>query len=297
MVGKIRQRLKRVPGLARGYNAVLWQMRKLADWKATRLPGAARQVRTPYGFTLTAGSYRANLEMQEGRFEPDEVKLMQRLLRDVDVLVDVGANIGLYTCLARSAGRRAIAIEPQERNLALLRATLRVNGWEDTEVHPVAVSDAPGVLELYGASGPSASLISGWAGYSTRTHQTVTVTTLDALLGPGRPGERMLVKIDVEGAEYGVVRGAAATLRRTPGPLWLVEIFLNQFHPGGVNANYLATFELFWEAGYRAYTASDQPREVTRADVERAVASNWPVLDAYNFLFCPADAAPPTGSA
>ena len=64
---------------------------------------------------------------------------------------------------------------------------------------PVALSDAPGVLTLYGASGPSASLIPNWAGYSARTQTMVPVSTLDRVLAGRFGGRRLFVKMDVEG--------------------------------------------------------------------------------------------------
>lgn len=95
-------------------------------------------VPTPFGLRLMG-----HPQMVTGAFEPQERAVLERLLHDSDVFVDVGANVGLYTCLARSAGKTVLAIEPLQRNLDYLYANLRANGFEDVEVFPVGLADRP----------------------------------------------------------------------------------------------------------------------------------------------------------
>lgn len=131
---------------------------------------------------MIARNYIANRMMINGTFETEEVELIQKNLSATDVFVDVGANIGLYTCIARSFEKYVVAIEPQPQNLECLYANLSNNNWQNTEVFPVGLSNSPGLLTLYGASGPSASLVRGWAGYSERFKKVIPVNTMDNLL-------------------------------------------------------------------------------------------------------------------
>lgn len=120
-----------------------------------------------------------------------------------------------------------IATEPQQQNLQCLFQNLTANGWEDkAEVFPLALSERPKLLTLYGASGTSASLIKNWAGYSSRFKKIVPVSTLDNILAGRFSGERLFIKMDVEGAEYHVLKEAVATLRLAPKPTWSLEIGL-----------------------------------------------------------------------
>jgi len=96
---------------------------------------------------------------------------------------------------------------------------------------------------------------------------------------------KILIKIDVEGAEYQVLQGAEVTLRRTPRPIWLMEICLNEFHPEGANPDYLKTFELFWRHGYQAYSASRVPKLVTQDDVSRWVNAGKCDSGTFNYVF------------
>ena len=137
---------------------------------------------------------------------------------------------------------------------------------------PVALGSQPCIATLHGAS-TGASLIAGWAGTSPLLRQIVAVSTLDILLGGRFDGKRLLIKIDVEGAERAVLEGAHKTLRMSPPPIWLVEICLSEHHPAGLNPNYARTFELFWQNGYEARTADRGSRVVSPADVERWVSA------------------------
>ena len=93
------------------------------------------------------------------------------------------------------------------------------------------------------------------------------MSTMDILLADRFPGQRLFIKIDVEGAEYGVVRGAQRLLERQPAATWLVEIILADWHPG-FNPHFLETFELFWSRGYEARTGDAQRTLVTAESVK-----------------------------
>jgi hypothetical protein len=105
----------------------------------------SRPQKTPFGFLLCG-----NRLMEIGAFEPFETEVIQALLPYVDVVINVGANIGYYVCLARSHQRGVVAFEPMPANVRLLLRNLRANGWCDVEVFPLALADRPGVATMYG---------------------------------------------------------------------------------------------------------------------------------------------------
>lgn len=235
-------------------------------------------VPTPMGFRLIGSE-----QMQRGNFEPEETQLVNRLLDDVDCLVNVGANIGYYCCHALAKHRRVIAFEPIHTNLRYLLKNLKANGWaNDAEVFPLAVSDRPGIVEIYGGN-TGASLLKGWSG--TPEHQVTLVpcATLNDVLGSRLAGQRVLVLMDIEGAELHALNGASTLLHQDPRPTWLVEITITQ--GTRLNPNLLQTFELFFENGYQAWTATSKPRTVTPAEIQ-AIAQGGPdTLGVHNFLF------------
>jgi FkbM family methyltransferase len=268
------------------YRSLSWRVARWVDWKDNVFPESLPSASTPYGFRLQVRNHPANRAMLKGTFEPEEVALIQKQLAQTDVFIDVGANIGFYTCLARQQGKYVVAVEPQPRNLRCVYQNLLSNNWNDlAEVYPLGLGAKPGILTLYGASGPSASLIPGWAEYSDRFRQTIPISTLDIIAGQRFAGKRTFVKIDVEGYEYGVLKGALLLLGLAPRPVWLVEICLNEYHPSGINPDYKAAFQLFWDHGYEARSADKENKLIRPEDVDRWIASKRCDSGTINYLF------------
>lgn len=221
-------------------------------------------AQTPFGFKLVGLD-----AMTDGTFEPTETKRVQEILQDVDVFVNVGANVGYYVCHALQAGKRVVAVEPLAQNFGLLLKNLEVNRWDDVELFPVAIGDRPTVTKIYGG-GTAASLIKGWANSESSHYTRVPVLTLDAILAKRFQDQRMLIMIDVEGFELPVLQGALMQLQREPSPVWFVEVAIREHMPEGVaiNPNLLPTFDVFWQNGYRAEGVSTPGKIVTRAEVQ-----------------------------
>ncbi len=229
-------------------------------YQATREIRKAVPRPTPFGFTFMGPE-----AMQDGTFEAEETGLLREILQGADIFVDVGANIGFYTCLARSMGRRVISVEPLSRNLQFLYANLQANGWTDVEVLPLGLSNRPGQAVLHG-SGTSASLVENWAGSSNK-RRVIPLSTLDTLLGERFAGRKLVVKIDVEGVEYDVLQGASHTLGRRPSPAWFIETGLGGWSPEGYSSRFGDIFEIFWSSGFDAHIAMKGGKVVTRDDV------------------------------
>lgn len=239
-------------------------------------------TRTPQGFLL-----QGNPLMQQGSFEKLETAIVSTLLGRADVMVNVGANIGYYCCLALQAGKPVIAFEPMPSNLHHLMMNLQHNGWQSrAEVFPLALSDRSGVIEIYGG-GVIASLVPGWANVDKRYKTLVPVNTADAVLGQRLQGQRCLVLVDVEGAEDSLLAGAQHLLGQQPAPVWLVEVTITEHLPRGqrVNPTLLQTFDRFLNRGYLAWAVLDPVRAVSRDEIVAIAAGGRDTLGTHNFLF------------
>jgi len=239
---------------------------------------------TPYGFRFSISRSIHHRAMLRGNFEPEEVKAVQELLGQTDVFVDVGSNIGFYTCLARSRDKHVVAIEPLEGNLRYLYTNLSINGWKDVEVFPLGLGAKPSLQTMYTASGTAASLVAGWGGFSKRINETIAVSTLDTIVGDRFNKKQLFIKIDVEGFEYDVLLGARNTLETHPRPVWLIEVCLSEHHPQGFNPHFADTLELFWSKKYVIKSASDTNRVITRADVKRWLQVGKTDVKTFNYL-------------
>jgi FkbM family methyltransferase len=146
-------------------------------------------------------------------YESDVTELVRSRLRPGDCFVDVGASFGYFTALASSIvgpSGKVIAIEPGPQNQTLLLLNARLNGAVDAEIHQTALSDEPGLFK-YGRSGANGT-ISEFDGDPSHigSYDLVRAATLDQIVN----GDRVdMIKIDVEGAEGRVLRGAKETLR------------------------------------------------------------------------------------
>lgn len=245
---------------------------ELKDIYNSYLSKSTKPTITPYGFNLVGSSSIHHTAMQKGDFEPEETKLFLEEFSKSDVFIDVGANIGFFTCLARHANKHVLSIEPLQKNLEFLMDNLLANNWADVEVFPVGLSDKSGLATLYGASSTGASLIGSWAGATKIFKRTIPLTTLDTLVGERFNGKQIFIKVDVEGAEYAALKGAINTIKLTPKPTWVVEICLNEYHPDGINPNYEETFKLFWDNGYEVRTADHHNKLITQNDIKKWVA-------------------------
>lgn len=243
-----------------------------------------KPVETKFGFVMHVGHGRYHGMMARSEFEVEETELLISLLKDADVYIDVGANLGLYVLLARSMGKQVVAVEPQMKNLKVLLASLAANNYLDVEVYPVGLSDKPGLAKLYGASSTGASLIEGWAAQPGRVKTIIPLTTLDVITGHRFADKRLLIKIDVEGMEYGVLQGAMELVKNTPRPKWVLEITLNEYHPDKINPDYQKTFEFFWRNGYEIYTANNERRKVAPEDVARWIKNRKNDFEVINYF-------------
>lgn len=253
-------------------------------WRTHRdsLDLVAEPVQTPLGFKLAG-----NVAMQRGEFEPEETRLVSLILPTVDILVNVGANIGYYCCMSHSMGKRALAFEPLPLNLKYLMKNVSANGAERSiEIFPLALAEHPSIVNLYGGN-TGASLVKGWAQTAEHWVTAVPCNSLDNLIGSRLAGQKVFVLMDIEGAELGALSGARLLLHQDPKPLWMIEICIHEHQPSGthVNPNLSKTFELFWSAGYDAYTATALPRRVGKEEVRAIAAGGEDSLHTHNFLF------------
>ena len=138
--------LSRYPKIKKAYNSLDWKKHIWSDWLNTYIFRKIIKYDTQFGFKMIARNYYANRMMMDGTFEAEEVELIKKHLSDADVFVDVGANIGYYSCIACSLGKYVIAIEPQPQNLYCLVANLYNNNWQKTEVFPIGLSNKPDLL-------------------------------------------------------------------------------------------------------------------------------------------------------
>lgn len=156
----------------------------------------------------------AQLKYLYSRFDPDLIEIAERHVRASSVVWDIGANCGIFAFSARAA-REVIAVEADPFLANLLQESTVLNG-SSVSVLCAAISAERGLASFsIAARGRASNHLSSVDGRSQtggeRARLLVSTLTLDQLLESGLPPT--IVKIDVEGAEVDVLRGAAKMLR------------------------------------------------------------------------------------
>ena len=239
-----------------------------------------KPIETPWGFTIIGNNCMAN-----GQFEPAETKIVRELLNEVDLFVNVGANIGYYCCHALSLKKPVIAFEPIYKNLIYLCKNIKNNNWDNIEIFPIALSSKVDIIEIYGG-GTGASLVKGWAGGSELYKTLVPCSTLDLNIENRLDGKKALILIDVEGAEKLMLDGASQVLSYSPRPIWFIEVVIKDHLPENVDGelNFQETFSLFFSHGYRAFSATEHEREIFLWQLPD-ILSGKISLGTHNFIF------------
>jgi FkbM family methyltransferase len=184
--------------------------------------GARFEIITSNGYELWRATNFAVLE-------PETLGWLTAGLEHGGLLVDVGANIGIFSLWAAAFAPSAtvIAVEPEPQNFARLSENVALNGLTNVTAYPLALGDREGLARfssrdpIPGAAAPFALSES-----SAAIHVSgCVVQTLDWLIenvGAGPPSQ---IKIDVDGDQLAVLRGASRTLANPEVRSVLVELF------------------------------------------------------------------------
>lgn len=179
-----------------------------------------------------------------GEFCENQIGFLTALLRPGDAVVDVGSNIGTLTVpFARSVGPRGavMALEPQRATFQCLCANVVLAGLTNVHTWRMAAGERTETISL-GQIDPRMPGNYGAMGLEVAGRmEQVPMVRLDHL----NLTRCDLLKIDVEGLDSAVLRGAAATLARCR-PMVYVEA-----HPGSENTR--EAIRILQAAGYRLY--------------------------------------------
>ena len=190
-----------------------------------------------------------------GIWEPNLTHWVGWRLKEGDVFVDIGANIGYYTLLAsRLVGKtgRVIAIEVSPTTFRQLTKNVQRSGAANIELLNIAVSDVLGKLKVYRA--PSGNI--GKTGVFQRDgfmyEAEVEAAPLSKLISPGTMRRVRLIKIDVEGSEGAVITGMEPLLEFACNDLKLVvEFWPESLRAGGWDPDEL--INKFSRRGFHIY--------------------------------------------
>lgn len=161
---------------------------------------------------------------EERGYEPASTALFRTVATDADVVLDIGAHVGYYSLLAKSAapGATVVAVEASPENAVVLQHNV------DTSDHP----DVVVVVAAFGAVAGTANIQlteasdnSGFGGHpNSPTERTVEVPAVTSAELDLPDGHKVVVKLDVEGYELDALTGLEPVLERYADVRMLVEM-------------------------------------------------------------------------
>jgi FkbM family methyltransferase len=165
--------------------------------------------------------------------DPQAFRKNYEMHREIDRMsgetaIDVGAHIGSYTLRMASRFRHVIAFEPNPFNRHILKLNIQLNKIKNVHVEDAALSDTNGVSPLFlqRTTGGTGSLNPHHYGFKYDTAVQVKVRRLDEFEIP----EVDVLKIDAEGNELQILKGASQTIDRTR-PILAIEVHRSKnFH-------------------------------------------------------------------
>jgi FkbM family methyltransferase len=148
-------------------------------------------------------------------FEYKTLTLFSELAKPNMTVLDIGANVGLFSLLGgRLVGEKGkiYAFEPSQITFDALNENLSLNQITNVSTHRLALSDTEGVIHLGAVENDAMNFID--VKNQNQKGEVVDMITLDKFLTINKIGKVDLIKIDIEGAELLALKGAADMLRR-----------------------------------------------------------------------------------
>jgi len=192
----------------------------------------------------------------EGNFELDEISFVNNILKDGDVFIDIGSNIGLFSLIASNlVGRngKVISFEPSPKTFKRLEENIELNELQNVKLNNIGLSDKKGTLKLHvSENGHDAwdTFASDLNNIKYQNSIEVNINTLDNEIENIGVNNIKLIKIDVEGWEKFVLLGAIETIKKF-SPILLIEFTAENTENAGYNV--LQIYDIVTNLGYRWY--------------------------------------------
>jgi FkbM family methyltransferase len=220
LLHEVMNELRRMPRAAEAYVAYVELLRSVRERLHPIGVADHRLIETPGGrrFRVNVGE-RLGSDFYYG-FDADrtDAEVVTALVDRGDVVVDVGANFGYYTVLtAEAAGATGVvhAFEPDPDAFKLLTDNVALNGLDNVRLYDLCLGAEDAEVDFYLMEESAFSGLAPTGRARPRGTMRAAMRRLDSVLEEhGRP-TATLMKIDVEGHEYGVLAGARETLHRS----------------------------------------------------------------------------------
>ena len=236
-----------------GYHYAHFHLQRLAGKRPGYDFGAGR-IRGFLNFNSYLGAVR-------NAPEPREISHFCEVVSDVDVILDVGANYGVFSSFFGRAApnARVISFEPVPKTFGALSENIRRLSLGNVSVMNIAVGSADQTVRMTNSADPATNRIDGSGEIN------VQMRSIDSLVTEKDLGGAIYIKIDVEGAELQVLMGAQQAFLDGKIVGGLIEVCPNNLKQFGYDA--MNIWSWLSSVGY-SLASLETKREFSRSDIE-----------------------------
>jgi FkbM family methyltransferase len=193
-----------------------------------------------------------------GEYEKAELKAVESFLPNGGVLIDIGANIGVFGLFLSKRLNHSIDVicfEPYSLNFNSLKRHIEWNHMDRIKAEKLAIGNTSGDLKLYyNTEQKNSGMVSAVEG-DKGACEMVQMVTLDAYVTPMGLSQINVIKMDIEGFEYYALQGMAETIRKFQ-PVLMLELL----HHQDTNGTVVLCERLLKDWGYTKWFIDDDGR-------------------------------------
>jgi FkbM family methyltransferase len=148
-------------------------------------------------------------------YAQEQTNFFKKNIKEGDVVLDLGANIGYFTCLfAQLVGKtgKVFAFEPDQNNFQLIKKNVEVNGYKNVTIEQKAVTNKTSKLQMYLSNSPKDHRI--YDPHDNRNSTEVDGITLDDYF-KNSSQEINFIKSNIQGADFGAFQGMLSLIEKS----------------------------------------------------------------------------------
>jgi len=211
-----------------------------------------------------------------GIYEKFETELIKKEIKQDDIILDIGANIGYYTLMfAKLVGEngKVFAFEPDPTNFALLKKNVEINGYKNVVLINKAVSNKTGKLRLFLCENNKGDHRI-YDSKDGRKFIEIESVKLDDYF-KNQNDKINFIKMDIQGAEYGAVKGMCGLLNKNKN----VKI-ISEFWPIGLKRSGVEPIEflkLLVEHGFKISEVNEVKDKIIPIDTPNSLLKEYTI--------------------
>ena len=214
-----------------------------------------------------------------------DTQIVREQIKEGDIVIDVGANIGYYTLIfAQLVGKsgKVFAFEPEPKNFEILKKNIAINNYDNVIVEQKIVSEKNGKMKLY----VSNSDIVGHRIQQMRDLENfveVESVTLDDYMKKLSLDDKVnFIKIDVEGFEPNVLEGSKKVLEKNNHLKIFTEFNREVVKKYGTEPKKM--IDLLYEKGFEIYLPNYKENKINLTNADELLTSKETLLENINLL-------------